>query len=208
MIKLPIMRIFRTLLPLIIATSLNIAISEDKTWLHKKFQNDSAIKVIEIDGKQTEVEEGMINNLNYRLYPSDGSGTVAGWEFGCRVDNLHRTKTCTISSTDQRKFIGIVFIFNSNGKIQRAFVSSSKDIYPGSTTSVRAGEHQVISTQDNDGFFNFKQSHLILAQALKSENILVRQHDWPYNNQRDGELSTTGLKEAIEVLQWARKNKE
>jgi len=164
-----------------------------------KFTEDAALSTNE---RGELIESGVINELKYDLFHSDGSGSVGRWSFGCRKDKMTRTRFCRVTSNNGRVGSSLTIGITQKGSANIAYVSGADEAFPNSLTSLRVGDNKIISTRDSDRVFSPAQAQQILKQALKSKSILTRYYAWPYENQVDNELQTEGLAEAIKITLW------
>jgi len=152
------------------------------------------------------IETGTFKGTRYRVYYSDGSGSVQGlpgntldvvrdthgtnWEIRCSVDKMDDTRYCTLSRG------GLTIGIWKDGS---HFVSIGYQHYPGSDVTVRIDKNVPITAGENVGF-SAAQVEAIVDQLQKGEMILTRYQKWPYQTNRDESCPVFGFAQAWEIL--------
>lgn len=158
------------------------------------------------NNSRTRIEEGVYKGIKYRIYYSDGSGSVQGlpsntldyvhdkyetnWSTGCKKDEMDDTHWCSLDKGDLR--VGI-------WKDGSHFVWVGGSHYPGSSIAVRIDKGQPISAAEKTGFSK-QQSESILGHFKKGEAVLTRYQEWPYTSNKDKTIELFGFNEAWEIL--------
>lgn len=153
------------------------------------------------------IEEGIYKGVKYRIYYSDGSGSVQGlpantldyvgdnigtnWSIQCKLDKMDDTHWCSLDRGDLR--VGI-------WKDGTPFVSVGSSHYPNSMIAVRVDKNKPISASEKTGFTK-AQSAEIIEQLKKGSSILTRYQEWPYQRNKDTSIDLFGFPQAWEILQ-------
>lgn len=156
------------------------------------------------------VEEGAINDVQYRIYYTDGSGTFSGaadgslggvlgsgdhWSTSCKKDSMSDEKSCHL----QRK--GLWVWAYPNGRLT-IFIGG--DHYPGTSASIRIDSNSAINSSANgEGVFTAAQARSIVQQLTSGSRVAIRHVDWPYRSAVDDSFDLHGFSEAYQYLQWA-----
>lgn len=153
------------------------------------------------------VETGSKNNINYRFFYSDGSGTFAGdkendisylrtnssnWSLRCYRDVMSDEVSCNAKKED-------FFVYYS--KKTGYLVDLVGDKYPQSNISVRVDGGEVFIAPENRGF-NKKQSSEILGLIQEGSMVATRYVDWPYRSNVDGLSAYYGLPVVLDYMKW------
>lgn len=152
------------------------------------------------------IETGTYKNIKYRIFYSDGSGSIQGdksstldyikdlrivnWSSGCRVDGMNDKLTCYINKKNLT--IGI-----SQTGSNYVIVGSSH--YPSSDIAVRIDQSSPIIANEKNGFTT-QQSNSIISSLKAGEKILTRYQEWPYQINKDLVIETYGFNEAWEII--------
>jgi hypothetical protein len=128
----------------------------------------------------------------YRYY-DDGSGSVRdvgasvsdGWEVNCPIDSMADRRKCSIKN--RALFISFGFGSSPLGLCIR------EHDFPGRTGLIRIDDAAPIPT-DRSGCV---EGAAIVNRAAAAQRIRFRFVHWPYDHNRNGEVSARGLKAAI-----------
>lgn len=156
--------------------------------------------------KTQRVEVGALNGVKYRIFYSDGSGTIQGlpnstldygtgsyddhWSIGCKLDEMDDSHWCYIKKKDL--MVGL-------WKDGKAFVSIGSDHYPSSQVTIRVDKLQPISAPEKIGFSN-EQVTAIIGQLSKGSSALTRYQEWPYKSNIDKPIDLYGFSQALQIL--------
>lgn len=156
---------------------------------------------------KTRVEEGFLEGVKYRVYLSDGSGSIQGlstntldytkdkydanWSTQCQIDEMDDTHWCSLGREDLR--IGI-------WKDGTPFVSVGSSHYPDSNIAVRIDKNKPITALEKNGFTN-TQSLEIIRQLKEGKLVLTRYQEWPYQSNKDRSMDVFGFPQAWKILQ-------
>lgn len=158
------------------------------------------------ENESLRIETGALNNIKYRIYYQDGSGSIQGdrsstldtikdlqltnWSTGCKVDGMEDTHWCYITKKDLT--VGV-------WKDGRNFVSIGHDHFPKSNMAIRIGQNKPISALAESGFTNVQVKEII--EALRNgDEALTRYQEWPYEKNKDLKIDLYGFKEAWEII--------
>jgi hypothetical protein len=150
-----------------------------------------------------QVEFGVRDGFGYRLYYSDGSGslTEAGkesdylspdlWAIGCKVDSMDDSKVCYLHK-------GALFAWYAGGEKWSVHVGDGRNS-PKTDIAVRIGDGEAIRGEEPE--FSLEKSRKIV-EALKSElRVRTRFFKWPSGIGED-EFDAKGFKVALELIKW------
>ncbi|HEK1927991.1 hypothetical protein [Proteus mirabilis] len=142
------------------------------------------------------VEKAKINNIDVSVYHSDGSGSIgndyndkASWSYACKKDKMNDKVECYMYQD------GFYIFKESSGYT----VLVGKDHFPGRRVQVRVGKGTPFSTGDN-GNFSKSASRKIINAALKSNSMVTRYTEWPYDTPIDNNVHLEYFNEAIKLL--------
>ncbi|WP_052906163.1 hypothetical protein [Pseudomonas fluorescens] len=151
-------------------------------------------------------ETGVYKGIKYRIYYSDGSGTIQGdkkstldtikdlhvtnWSTRCKKDGMDDTHWCAISKDSVS--IGIW----KNGS---HFISVGNDHFPSSNITLRVDQNAPISATAESGYTD-KQVEMLIAQLKSGKSVLSRYQEWPYETNKDKAIDLFGFSEAWEML--------
>jgi hypothetical protein len=177
------------------------------------FKNGTIICNVSFDyktlknNKRMRIETGTYDGIKYRIYFSDGSGTIQGlstntldnisdkyetnWSTRCKRDEMDDKHWCSLGREDLR--IGI-------WKDGTPFVSIGSSHYPDSDIAIRVDKNKPITASEKIGFTN-AQSLEIIDQLKKGNSVLTRYQEWPYQSNKDTSLELFGFPQAWEILQ-------
>lgn len=166
------------------------------------------------NNKRMRTETGSHDGIKYRIYFSDGSGTVQGlptntldyvgdqhgtnWSTRCKRDEMDDTHWCALDRGDLR--IGI-------WKDGTPFVSIGNSHYPNSDIAIRVDKNKPITASEKIGFTS-AQSIEIIDQLKKGNSVLTRYQEWPYQSNKDKSLELFGFPQAWEILQKIHESAE
>lgn len=158
------------------------------------------------------IEEGTYEGVKYRIFYTDGSGSVQGlptntldyvgdtsgtnWSTQCRLDEMDDTHWCSIAKGDL--LVGI-------WKDGTPFVTVGSSHYPYSNIVVRVDKNKPISASEKDGFTK-AQSVEIIEQLKKGGSVLTRYQEWPYQSNKDKSIELFGFPQAWAILQKMHKS--
>ncbi len=150
-------------------------------------------------------EVGEFNGLKYRVFHSDGSGSLQGlrtndlsirdksrtnWSFRCKRDEFDDTHWCQVSREDLAVTIW---------KDKSIVVTVGAKHYPGTDVSVRIDSHDPHTAGEKTGF-GTKVSQEILDELLAGESVMTRYQKWPYKRYIDQRVPLFGFTEAWALL--------
>lgn len=152
------------------------------------------------------IETGTYKNIKYKIFYSDGSGSIQGdksstldyikdlhitnWSSGCRVDGMNDKLTCYINKKDLT--IGI-------SQTGSSYVVIGSSHYPSSDIAVRIDQSKPILANEENGFTT-QQSNTIISSLKTGEKILTRYQEWPYQINKDLVIDAYGFNEAWEII--------
>jgi len=158
------------------------------------------------NNSRARTEEGVYKGIKYRIYYSDGSGSVQGlpsntldyihdehrtnWSTGCKKDEMDDTRWCSLHKGDLQ-----VLIWKDGSHS----VGVGSNHYPGSSITVRIDKGRPISAAEETGFSK-QQSESILGHLKKGVSVLTRYQEWPYISDKDKIIELFGFNEAWEIL--------
>lgn len=159
------------------------------------------------NNKRMRIETGTLEGVKYRIYFSDGSGTVQGlptntldyvgdkhgtnWSTQCKLDEMDDTHWCSLHRENLQ--IGI-------WKDGTPFVSVGSSHYPNSNIAVRVDKNKPITASEKTGFTK-AQSLEVIGQLKKGHSVLTRYQEWPYQSNKDTSMELFGFPQAWEILQ-------
>ncbi|MCJ7662980.1 MAG: hypothetical protein MUO24_01930 [Desulfobacterales bacterium] len=159
------------------------------------------------NNKRMRIEEGTYDGVRYRIFFSDGSGSIQGlptntlyyvkdkygtnWSTQCKLDEMDDTHWCSLNKGDLR--VGI-------WKDGTLFVSVGSSHYPNSKIAVRVDKNKPISASEKSGFTK-AQSEAIIEELMKGNSVLTRYQEWPYQSNKDKSVDLFGFPQAWEILQ-------
>ncbi|MFH0728777.1 MAG: hypothetical protein V2B19_20885 [Pseudomonadota bacterium] len=171
------------------------------------FPNGKVKNEVSFSSNKGRIEEGIYEGVKYRIFYSDGSGSVQGlpmntldyvrdkygtnWSIQCKLDDMDDTHWCSLDREDMR--VGI-------WKDGTPFVSIGSSHYPNSKIAVRVDKNKPISTSEKSGFTN-AQSAEIIRQLKKGSTVLTRFQEWPYQIDKDKSIDLYGFPQAWVILQ-------
>lgn len=150
-------------------------------------------------------ESGIFNGALYRIYYSDGSGTVQGlpdneltihdslssnWSISCEVDPIEDTHICLLS----KKSI-MILLKNSS----EHYVLVGKKHYPGSDTIIRIDKGEPIKATQ-DGVFSLEDSKKIVKALQEGKTVVTRYMEWPYKRNKDEQWEIFGFNQAWGII--------
>lgn len=153
-----------------------------------------------------EIESGIYKGIKYRLYHSNGSGSIQGkknnvlalgerykdnWSTNCEIDVMDDKHWCSISKSHLQ--IGI-------DKSGEYFLNIGWKHYPDSKIVVRVDQNKLISSNEKVGFSS-AQIKLIVKAMKTGVNVTTRYQEWPYQRNIDEKWDLWGYVEAIEILE-------
>jgi len=153
------------------------------------------------------VEKGLKNNIAYRFYHTDGSGTFAGdkendisylrtdkenWSLGCKQDLMDDEVFCHARRGDF-----LIYYSKKTGYL----VDLSGDKYPHSSISVRVNDGAVFSASESSGF-DREQSKNILSLIEDGDMVATRYVSWPYRLNVDKRSAYYGLPVVLDYMKW------
>jgi|GEM_PF-1656676 len=152
------------------------------------------------------VEEGIYKGIKYRIYFSDGSGTIQGlptntldyvndrhstnWSTSCEKDLMEDTHWCQLHKEDL--WVGI-------WKDKTPFVNIGSNHFPGSMMSIRIDKNKPISATEDRGFRK-SEIDIIIEQLVKGDMVATRYKEWPYHGNIDKSFGLFGFSQAWEIL--------
>lgn len=152
------------------------------------------------------VETGALNGIKYRIYYTDGSGTIQGdpaatldtikdlqltnWSARCEIDGMDDERWCALTKKDL--MIGI-------WKDGSTFVNVGHDHFPSSQIAIRIDKNAPFTANETSGFSG-KQVSGILSSFRSGEKALTRYREWPYETNIDVTIDLYGFNEAWDVL--------
>lgn len=156
--------------------------------------------------KKSKIESGSINNVMYRVYYSDGSGSVQGlktntldyakdesgtnWFTHCTKDEMDDSRWCGLDKGDLSVMIW---------KDGTALVHIGHEHYPGSNVTIRIDKGKPITASEKLSFTRAQSDDII--NALKSgKSALTRHQNWPYKKNIDTHIDLYGFTEAWSIL--------
>ena len=159
------------------------------------------------NNKRMRIETGTYEGDKYRIYFSDGSGTIQGlptntldyvgdkygtnWSTQCRFDEMDDTHWCSLNREDLQ--IGIL-------KDGTPFVSVGGSHYPNSNIAVRVDKNKPVTASEKNGFTK-DQSAKIIQQMKVGSTIVTRYQKWPYQTNIDTSMQLFGFQQAWAILQ-------
>jgi hypothetical protein len=158
------------------------------------------------NNERTRSETGIYGKTKYRIYYSDGSGTIQGlpennidilhdkygtnWSTSCHKDEMDDTYWCMLNKGNLH--VGI----EKSGDF---FVQVGNQHYPGSISTIRVDKNSPIESGEKSSF-NKTQTEQIIEALLKGQFVLTRYQKWPYQNNLDEKLELFGFAEAWHIL--------
>ncbi|WP_162887109.1 hypothetical protein [Pseudomonas syringae] len=152
------------------------------------------------------IETGSVNNIKYRFYYTDGSGSIQGdsrstldtikdlnlvnWDTACKTDGMDDKRWCYISKKDLT--IGI-------WKDGSTFISIGHDHFPSSQIAIRIDQSPPLTAPEKTGF-DSKQVGEILSSLKKGQKVLTRYQEWPYERNKDVTIDLYGFNEAWTII--------
>lgn len=159
-----------------------------------------------LSNETKKIESGSINNVKYRIFYSDGSGSVQGlktntldyindkhgtnWSTSCKKDEMDDTRWCALDKGDLR--VGI-------WKDGSSFISIGSEHYPNSNITIRVDKGKPITTSGKNGFTT-AESNEIIVKLLSGKSVLTRYQKWPCQSNIDNPTDLYGFPEAWELL--------
>ena len=150
------------------------------------------------------IETGELNGRKYKIYHTDGSGTLQGlpgndlmndkygtnWDFSCHIDRIDDTHWCRVSKGTLR--VGIW----KNGT---QFLSVGLDRYPNSNIAVRVDKNEPFIAPPAR-FYIKEFTEPIIEQMINGQSIITRYQEWPYQANKDEQLPLFGFNESWDLL--------
>jgi len=160
-----------------------------------------------LHNKRLRIEEGILENVKFRIYYTDGSGTIQGlptntlsvikdksgsnWDISVRIDKMDDTHFCFLSRGDL-----VVGIWKDGAP----FVRVGSSHYPNSNIAVRVDKNEPVSAPEKTGFTN-AQAARIVEQLSKGKSLLTRYQEWPNQSYKDKSIELFGFPQAWAILQ-------
>lgn len=157
------------------------------------------------------IETGTLNGIKYRFYYTDGSGAVQGlqenvlnvlkdkygenWSLGCRKDEMNDTHYCAMSRG--------ALVVGAYGGSSR-FVNVGSEHYPGSTIALRIDKETPVTAPADPGFSSAQEAALI-SEMSKGTSVLTRYMEWPYETNKDKQVSLFGFNSALQIIDTLNK---
>ena len=158
------------------------------------------------ENEKLRIETGSFKDIKYRIYYTDGSGSVQGdknstldtikdlhvtnWSTGCKVDGMEDKHWCYIQKKDL--MVGI-------WKDGKSFISIGSEHFPNSNIAIRIDQQTPNSASAESGF-NRKQTTQIIEQLKSGSKALTRYQEWPYEQNKDQTIDLYGFAEAWEII--------
>lgn len=136
-------------------------------------------------------QHGVYNGVTYNIH-ADGSGGTAHWMRTCQQDMMIDARSCFVHSGDLWITVG------ANGV---RHISIGAEHFPRSTVALRVDDRPARVALAN-GWAGAK-ARTMVADMLAGKVLKTRYWRWPYRIDIDGEVDAAGLKEALEIAQWA-----
>jgi hypothetical protein len=154
------------------------------------------------------IEKGVIDDVPYSFYYSDGSGTFAGtkgnvlsirepytsnWSVYCNKDQITDKKSCVMSMN------GLLLIVRPKGITT---VHIGAEHFPRSSITIRidGGKPQSAS---NGGPFSPQVSAGLVKHLSSANTVTTRYMEWPYDVWDDKTFEIFGFKETYSYVRWA-----
>jgi len=158
------------------------------------------------------VETGSYQGALYRVFYTDGSGTVQGdpastldyrsdmgrknWNMQCKSDQMDDTHWCSLSKDDLT--VGI-------WKDGSTFISVGSSHYPRTLVTVRVDRQKPVSANEQTSFSS-AQAKAIFNQLKAGKSVVTRYQEWPYQSNIDKTTDLYGFTEAWGLLNLVYKN--
>ena len=151
------------------------------------------------------VEEGRLNEFAYRLFKSDGSGSITGsanlstrlhasgsWSISTSYDMLADHVSVSLSKDDL-----YVYVLRDTPPI----FSVGLNHYPNTSQFIRPGGGKIIEAASE---LNFTQAQSVdLYESMKSaRSVVTRYTRWPNRNIVETQTDIAALTEAITIARW------
>ncbi|WP_376704476.1 hypothetical protein RQ479_06270 [Mesorhizobium sp. ISC25] len=146
--------------------------------------------------------EGLTPDGFFYSFYTDGSGHVgeqsdplmSGWSISCNVDPMDDVRRCNVTSFEAKLFI----FFGSSDKPRICLLGHD---FPGRTGAIRVDKQSPVET-DTSGCVG---GDFVTALA-SGQNVTTRFVKWPYDYPVDHTDSLTGLRSALDLTVFIRKN--
>lgn len=154
------------------------------------------------------VEIGTINEVSYRFYYSDGSGSFEGskgngidykrdvgenWSVSCEKDPIDDSKYCVATKNGL-----YIFNFSKSG----LYVSVGSNNYPGSEVAIRVGTNPAFFSNEKAQFNGAKGSEVLKA-FTDGKQVTIRYQEWPKGYDTVRTFDLYGFNEASRYIKWA-----
>ena len=200
------------LLPLILlaASTVTFAQSEVEPSLFKSERLFTSDGKVETD-RGHRIESGLLNDIAYRLYYVDGSGSFVGkpgnvlatseygsnWETRCYKDSMDDSKSC-----DMKK--GNFWLTVSPKSKRETDITIGVDNFPGTNVAIRIDRAKAIySAANGNGHFSNAQSLRIIEQLKKGKSFTTNYTEWPYQSIKEATWDVYGFNECFQYITWA-----
>ena len=157
-----------------------------------------------------DIERGTIDGVRYRIYKSDGSGSVQGlptntlsvirdkhytnWDLSCNIDLIEDTHSCTLRRAN-------MWLVKASSGLTIIGVGHSH--YPGTDVVIRIdGKTPFRANKKNTFSFSRARAEAIIAELKTGRTFITRYQEWPYQSYKDERASLFGFKAALAVLDW------
>jgi len=174
------------------------------------FEGGDVFCVIKMDirnrvNKRTRREVGVYGGVRYRIYHSDGSGSIQGqagndlsikdkystnWGLSCRKDEFDDTRTCSLSR--DALTIGL-------SKDGSPFVLVGRSHYPGTTVAIRIDQDEPVVASEKAHFVG-SAAKLIIDRLLTAQRVLTRYQKWPHKANVDESFEPFGFAQAWQIM--------
>lgn len=173
----------------------------------EKFTKEAVIKETYVGRERLKTESGSLNDITYRFFYSDGSGSFLGvkggslepgnyrqnWQIGCKKDAIEDTKLCFM------KISSLLIVITGKDKYS---VSIGSDNYPGTPVAIRIDGGEPIKG-GTEGIFTGAESDKILAQLKKGKEVITRHQKFPKEYSTDDTFELYGFNETFQYINWA-----
>lgn len=148
-------------------------------------------------------EEGIYQDIKYRIYYSDGSGTIQGsksskleysindnWNTRCDFDGMDDSHWCSMQKGNI--YIGI-------WKDGSSYIQIGSNNFPGTDILVRVDKNGPIKAKADPGYTT-RQTDKLIAQFKTGNTALSRYIEWPHERNKDLSIDLYGFNQAWEIL--------
>lgn len=154
--------------------------------------------------KRIRREVGVHSGVRYRIYHSDGSGSIQGlagndlsindkystnWALKCSKDEMDDTHTCSLHR-------GSLMVGLSRDGIPIVIVGNSH--YPGTTVAIRFDRDEPIVVSEKVQFSG-DAAKSIIDRLLTAQRVLTRYQKWPYQRNIDNSFEPFGFAQAWQI---------